>query len=137
MTKIYDEDYFIRKFSAIPEEKWFVGEYVDPYGDKFCALGHCGERRHESSILVGSILSTEESEELKNLFDTNNLHVTFVNDGLGYFITKRFPQSTPKQRILAALRYIKSKQQSVEISDPPVTAEQVIEELEYVKTVEV
>lgn len=43
MKEIYNVDYFIRKFEAIPEERWITGAFVDPSGN-CCAFGHCGVR---------------------------------------------------------------------------------------------
>lgn len=92
--------YFIEKFEAIPEEKWTVGEYED--GGRCCALGHCGVR-------AGHPLTPEE-DALTMLFlkadAENTLIVSRVNDGFD----PRYPQPTPKQRILAALRDIAAKE---------------------------
>jgi len=95
MSEEYTVDYFIKKFEAIPEENWISGRYLST--DGYCALGHCGERRWGF---------TPESLALVDLFFDYELAVASVNDGNSYM----FPQPTPKQRVLAACRYIKALQ---------------------------
>lgn len=89
ITKNYDVDYFIEKFKAIPEELWCVGKFQ--IEERCCALGHCEERKR---------IITEESKSLRII--TKNL-TSFINDG----VHGKYRQSTPKQRILAALEDIK------------------------------
>lgn len=86
-------DYFISKFEAIPEERWCTDLYEGSNGTH-CALGHCG--------VVEADGGTEEAQALINLIPGN---IVLINDGLDI----KFPQPTPKQRILAALRSIKEK----------------------------
>lgn len=90
-------DHFIKKFEAIPDDLWTVDVYRASSG-RHCALGHCGE-----SFTVGI---TDESRALENLFSDLNVPVSSVNDGKD----SRFQQPTPKQRILAALNYLKNEQ---------------------------
>jgi hypothetical protein len=93
----YTVDYFIEKFSAIPDEKWWTGDYENK--GRFCALGHCGEK-----FMRGGM--TEESMALGRLFEEYLIcAVASVNDGKGLY-----PQPTPKARILAALQDIKAKE---------------------------
>lgn len=93
---IYDLNYFIAKFEAIPEWKWITLRYHDERGS--CALGHCGCRENQDA--------TTESLALETIFkDHLDTHVYKVNDG-GYFAL--YQQPTPKQRILAALYDIKA-----------------------------
>ena len=105
MSTKYTVDYFIEKFSAIPDEKWIVGDYADDRGC-CCALGHCGYR-----FIGGSIFNpvntggTDEGAALSRLFDEHHLSVPLVNDQ----IEARYQQPTPKARILAALADIKAK----------------------------
>lgn len=120
---MYTVDYFIDKFSKIPEGLWFVGDYYDRNGDGQCARGHCGKRVCKES---------EEDEALLQLFDfsqnnsyVNSTCIANINDGNDY----RYPQLTPKQRVLAALYDVK-KAQYPQISDPPITADELIESLE-------
>ena len=91
---MYDVGYFIAKFEGIPESKWCEEELLNEDG-RCCALGHCGGRIEED----GDIVYTEEIYALSHLIGD----VPAVNDGLH----DDYPQSTPKQRILAALRDIK------------------------------
>jgi hypothetical protein len=100
----YDVDYFIQKFTAIPEESWNVGyhNYIDQAGRlTHCAMGHCGNSLYKPS--------TPEASALWKLFTDNiNLNPVQVNDG-NSGISDLFPQSTPRQRILAALEMIKTE----------------------------
>jgi hypothetical protein len=97
----YNVDYFIAKFEAIPEKEWIVGQYINATGCD--ALGHCGWR----SFFRGKV-ETVEGLSLNDLF-IKSLGVTVydVNDSKHY----GFTQDSPKQRILAALRDIKAKQE--------------------------
>ena len=102
----YDVDYFIEKFEAIPEELWlFDGEFVDANNKACrCALGHCGAR----SGYTGDTETTPESDALAKILssDKNSYYdVASIND----FPSIKYPQRTPKQRILAALRDVKAK----------------------------
>lgn len=102
-TPNYNVDYFIAKFSAIPEERWITGVMTDK--NKYCALGHCGA----GNPLAGNadFNHTEESKALNKLFKANfNEPAWKINDSKDY----GYPQSTPKQRILAALQDIKKAQ---------------------------
>jgi hypothetical protein len=103
----YDVDYFINKFEAIPEDKWHIGALRNEDGYKRCALGHCcGESIPEYFGITNR--PTEMCNDLSNFFrGLINADVGIVNDGSD----TRYKQSTPKQRILAALRDIKKLQQ--------------------------
>jgi len=42
---VYDANYFIVKFEAIPEGQWHTGDYVNKDDPRcLCALGHCDAR---------------------------------------------------------------------------------------------
>lgn len=99
----YDVDYFIKKFEAIPEEDWCRRVYTDGEG-KHCALGFCGSKVGRVNDYTGDI-HTEEGENLRRLLLPVG-GVTVIND----YTEGRFYQETPKQRVLAALRYLKDKQ---------------------------
>lgn len=91
----FTPDFFIQKFEAIPEEKWCVGDYFNEQG-QYCALGFTMKKSGGSA---------NESFCLSELFGVHGaLSVTHVNDGKDV----RYPQATPKQRILAALGDIKN-----------------------------
>lgn len=94
----YDVDYFIKKFEAIPDERWCTVEFEKDGAS--CAYGHCGMRDYKPSTI--------EAAELFDLFLFNlgDIFVTRVNDGS----EPRYSQPTPKQRILAALYDIKKLQ---------------------------
>lgn len=104
MKNQYDYDYFLNKFSAIPDEQWCTGAYV-LHGDQgrlHCALGHCGVRDAE--------FWTDEGMALVALFGDDlysGMRITAINDNIGY--GKRYKQPTPKQRILTALRNLKAR----------------------------
>lgn len=93
----YDVDYFIRKFEAIPEEKWCVGAYEDGMGRR-CAYGHCGKVFAYDSRESGRLRALAFGIGIRFLAD--------INDGSD----PGYRQPTPKQRVLAALRDIKAKQ---------------------------
>lgn len=101
MEPVYDVDYFIRKFEAIPEDNWWIGEYNDEDGNRFCAYGHCGLRSKSLNR------QNKEADALYALFcsDVKSI-VADINDGKDI----RYLQPTPKQRILAALYDIKANQ---------------------------
>ncbi len=90
---MYDKEYFIKKFEAIPEEEIGKGSLCD-----HCALWHCG--------VVNYRKLTEEAIALNKLFIGTNNH--FVNSKYGHVISindHRFEfGKTPKQRILNKLR---------------------------------
>lgn len=93
-TPAYDVDYFISKFEAILEEKWV--EHALSWGGRCCALGHC-QGALERDALKEVMLSL--------VHDGHGILVApaAINDGLD----PRYPQPTPKARILAALRDVK------------------------------
>jgi hypothetical protein len=117
----YNVDYFIKKFEAIPEEKWATQDFSN--GDRHCANGHCGVYWHGASIN-----QTPESRSLQKVLSpltvTNGLEL--VKDGryeifgpeyslkaaiINNGDANEYQRPTPKQRILAALYDIKKAQQ--------------------------
>lgn len=121
---IYDVDYFIQKFEAIPEHSIITCNIGSRWGK--CANGHCG---------VGvDYKGTNESAALEALLSQLSLHWTMnskslsagmpikcrparysytaevINDAL----TQEYGQPTPKQRILASLRDVKKLQEKQE-----------------------
>lgn len=106
---MYNVDYFIIKFEAIPEGKW--GEVDLLKNNKRCAYGLCG--------MINYCLPTLEAKALGVIFKNLILsgfntvlcdfvyvegNVIHINDGN----TNEYRQPTPKQRILAALYDIKA-----------------------------
>lgn len=129
---MYDVNYFIDKFSAIPEYKWTWGSIRS--GGKSCAFGFCGGYHTKEGIalaqLAGPVVRTGELAELQAIWRLTLREVVyFINDGR----TKRYNQPGPKDRILAFLRDVKRAQQAtevVEISNPPITGEELIHLIE-------
>lgn len=103
----YNVDYFINKFEAIPDCQWTVGQLTNNQG-QYCALGHC-------SYTVKNGL-TEESNALEKLIIAYyNTSVVAINDNLQRYPEGNFTSygSTPKERILTALRQIKEGKVSI------------------------
>lgn len=105
--KKYTVDYFLRKFDAIPDDKWAVSVFTK--SGKSCALGHCG---------VTLKNNTREGTALSSIFSNWCMLVTCVNDGRDHSIVpgllggaRNKPKelgSTPKERIMNALILIKA-----------------------------
>lgn len=95
---MFDIDYFIKKFEAIPEDNWIRKNLH--VGERRCALGHCG---------CESFKQTDESFALSSLFTKNVLSITMTNDGerRGLSHLPFMELTTPKQRVLGALKWIK------------------------------
>lgn len=100
MTKRYDVNYFIEKFSKIPASKWTTYTFEN-YAGQCCALGHCGFQRNIS----GGKNKTTEGISLINLINKIGLNVVTINDG-----DTKYQQRSPKARILAALRDVKKQE---------------------------
>lgn len=106
---MYTVDYFIKKFEAIPEDKWIEAAFVR--GDKYCANGHCGvnanANRTKEALALADILLPLEKTNWPRYNGDKIFEVTAnINDGL----CREYKQKTPKQRILAALYDIKKMQ---------------------------
>ena len=105
---IYDVDYFLKKFEAIPDDLWLIGTFqrTDEAGViRRCALGHCGGDGDGKYPEM-----TNEYIALKRIFTYADFlgkafYVTTINDGND----PRFQQPTPKARVLAALNHIKEQ----------------------------
>lgn len=110
---MYDVNFFIRKFEAIPESLWTIYNFINDK-DQCCANGHCGVRGITNSIpkeAVGlqnvfSVLSYKENHD-KRKYPNYSVIAANINNG----DDSRYPQPTPKQRILAALYDIKRMQE--------------------------
>jgi len=102
---LYDIDYFIKKFEAIPEQYWCVASLSDmvPYGGSFiqahCAFGHCGIKT------TTTINFSPEAYALKLIFRKHRHDVTAVNDGLDPLYN--YNKGSPRERILLALTTFK------------------------------
>lgn len=122
---IYDVDYFINKFKAIPEFLWITGT-IGNVGGPRCANGHCmgsnhGDYTDESAALhnvFSAIVVHDDNGESTWKWDTEPGY-SYTADRINNGQTLKYRQPTPKQRILAALSDIKkmlSKEQEVQAS---------------------
>lgn len=117
---MYNIDYFISKFEAIPEENWCVRALSDDKG-AHCALGHTMSSlwpSKETNALVGVFKPFWSINCRKNVPEINN------GDCPDY------QQPTPKQRILAALHDLKTLEEqnnavsaAQEIANTPLVPE--------------
>lgn len=111
METIYNVDYFIKKFSAIPEDKWCTNTRSNGYGQR-CALGWCypsGQEAKESEHGDYGVTGSPEDRALCKLF--NVLPYPWVGGTNNGTQECPYKQPTAKQRILAALYDIKKLQQ--------------------------
>ena len=88
---IMDYNYFINKFTAIPEEDWAQGDYVDRAG-RCCALGHCGVR-NDNEFQARLIEAHTLQSIAPAIVEVND--DTLDNDGYG---------DSPKSRVIAYLK---------------------------------
>lgn len=106
MDTIYNVDYFIKKFEAIPENQWITGGLG--YKGRHCALGHCGvtnlSHHNKESSALGQLLGLSCPGEVWKINDLAAWSDPVCDP------YRHLP--TPKQRILAALLDVKAKQQS-------------------------
>lgn len=90
----YTIDYFINLASSIPDEKWFIGDYMDTNDhSKKCWMGHINYKNgeYDSFTRIALIHNTARPSD--------------INDGKSNI----YNQETPKLRILAYLNDIKAK----------------------------
>ena len=85
-----NKQYFIDKFTAIPDEQWTVGIFTDSEG-RHCALGHCGAPLGYEWPILSDLVGRATQSCISN-----------INDGKD----PNFQQHTPKARVLAALNSI-------------------------------
>lgn len=109
----YDVDYFIAKFEAIDNENWIERELGS--FSNHCTYGHCGIRIDSDvptneavflSVLVDRYIKKYDFTDY--IFENLSWSVVDINDGNH----PSYTQSTPKQRILAALYDIREKELS-------------------------
>lgn len=121
----YDVSYFIKKFEAIPEELWCIWEQTDE-NYNHCALGWCGiSDISKYKRWVNSINWNPEATQLQLIL--NDMTAQINN---GYH--EKYQQSTPKQRILAALYDIK-KIQDGDPQNKSITTTQTFKEITFEK----
>lgn len=118
----YTVDYFISKFSDIPEHLWNVG-HVSKSDGTHCAIGHCDRlyyRDRNKSEIESLIDIFQPMPSVKIICKTSYNHYdigSIIRDGMSKIAainngeTEQYQQSTPKERILAALNDIKKMQQ--------------------------
>lgn len=111
METIYDVNYFIAKFEAIPEKEIGYSQ------DTGCAYGQCSPNRMRGHLTQEGIALTNLMQSIKGLTPIINATWTpyestpaRINNG----DVAQYQQPTPKQRILAALYDIKAMQQPKE-----------------------
>jgi hypothetical protein len=105
MKTKYTVDYFIEKFSKIPDKFWCKSYYTsyDQGIEKHCALGHCGFKCEDD----GGENTTKEGKALIKLIITKLRHaVSDINDGT-YEEFVCMLGDDPKTRIINALKMIK------------------------------
>lgn len=95
----YTVDYFIKKFEAIPDNRWCVGELMNKAG-QCCAYGHCGMREYDTEAPEADALMKVERK-----LPSEPTCFASINNGEH----PAYQQETPRLRILAALRDIKAK----------------------------
>lgn len=108
---IYDVDYFINKFEAIPEEKWtpnatacaytHCGQYLGGYKTECPALSELFKTIHHLSE------NQKKRDEVGDTYHGWSYLVACINDN-NHLNDTPYKQPTPKQRILAALYDIKA-----------------------------
>lgn len=126
-TGTYDVNWFIKKFEAIPEDKWVVGVFQE--GDKCCAQGHCGMNENNCWPIWNGERPDHEGYALYRFFpDEYMLNVAGINNGQH----PDYQQSTPKARILAALYDIKAKIEKETVAIAGATVPTVTERIVYV-----
>jgi hypothetical protein len=127
-TTQYDVDYFIRKFEAIPDSRWGVKRLWDGDGDEIrCAMGHCLDAFPMMEHTAQTIALRACFRPLVPICPMlppvpSQLVVFDVNNGDDV----RYPQPTPKARILAALQDIKAKQQPKSAPVLPVQVKECV-----------
>jgi len=113
----YTVDYFMDKFEVTQDDEWCTKRFT--HLDKFCALGHCGQRNGNDTFAPD--IRTDESRALAKIFECHGMYVTIVNDGVWTDLDEGFDiyknkigltrDMSPRQRILKALRWIKEQQE--------------------------
>src|ERR1043165_3578385 len=108
MSIVYDVDYFIAKFEAIPREKWITHFFWRDSDNCGCALGHCGWRINLADRYNRQTHSpvTAEGHALRALLP----EIMEINDGDGEYSELG---NHPRDRVLQALYDVKLKQKAI------------------------
>lgn len=131
---MYTIQYFIDKFSVIPEDQWCSFSLISPDG-KRCALGHCLSKEttfyNANAWLDGGIPVNPEIAGLAAIginYIDGQFSIVSVNNGEDL----RFQQPTEKQRVLAALQWCKEQEAEAVITkalnDPDEEEEEIYQE---------
>lgn len=100
----YTVDYFINKFEKIPEEMWCT-HTVDNDNGQHCAWGLIKYSKYKTSDCF------TEGAAFMDIIKSSGLDVYGDPSRINNGDDPRYPQPTPKQRILAALYDIKKLQE--------------------------
>lgn len=109
MKTKYNKKYFINKFESIPDENWTTASLKEDY--KCCAAGHCKVVNSEKLTIeakrLASLLKPLFNTETTNPIDDYRI-IYSVNDGSnGHLFINPLQSTTPRGRILEALKRIK------------------------------
>lgn len=132
----HDVDYFIKKFSAIPDNLWITYSRSNGQGGH-CAHGWCDVQ----TVAQYSGSFGKMTEEEKGLIDIATKYFTWQPlyslpervsfRGFAYINnapSDRYPQTTPKARVLAALEDIKRQQEIEETNSAVEEVKQILNE---------
>lgn len=99
----YNIPYFIKKFEAIPEDKWCTGEF--DLNGRHCVFGHCGMSAEST---VGKI---PEAQALTSLFHRYGGGAVATNDDFDTDRNLGQGHEVSRDRILAALNWIQKQEE--------------------------
>lgn len=102
--------YFIDKFTAIPEDQWCSYTQVNAQGQR-CAYGHCvPEDLRKGNTGVNALAFPEGKAfyQLEKIYFSGLRNFSFAHINNGE--EERFQQPTEKQRVLAALQWCKEQE---------------------------
>ncbi len=112
----YTIDYFIKKFKSIPSYRWCIGQFRGTTTILFnlikiathCAQGFC-TKPNEFTLCPenNELVALRELFQLPGDTQDGRLTIGRINNG----DDKRYQQSTPKARVLAALYDLKRAEQ--------------------------
>lgn len=92
-------DGLIKKFEAIPEEKWCVGEFISEDPSVRCAMGHCNSN---------SLYLTAEGQHLMICLEGMAMAINDNHAGMFSHLG-----DTPRERVLSALEMVKRGKDSM------------------------
>lgn len=96
----YEIPHFIDKFEATAESDWCMELYERD--GRCCAFGHCGARRSNAHTI--------EAADLSYIFHCAGGSVLMTNDDVCSNTNLGQGESSPRARILAALRWIQKQE---------------------------